>query len=64
MNPDRLAELEAERRFLLHSLDDLEREYEAGDVDLDDYDTLRDGYVSRAAAVLREALGNKALPGL
>ena len=54
MNPDRLAELEAERRFLLRSLDDLEREFEAGDVDTDDYTTLRDGYVSRAAAVLRE----------
>lgn len=54
MNPDRLADLEAERRFLLHSLDDLEREFEAGDVDLADYDTLRNGYVSRAAAVLRE----------
>lgn len=63
MNPDRLAELEAERRFLLHSLDDLEREYEAGDVDGDDYETLYDGYVSRAAAVLREIeQGRQALP--
>ena len=33
MNPDRLAELEEEQRFLLRSLSDLEREYEAGDVD-------------------------------
>lgn len=54
MNPDRLAELESERRFLLRSLDDLEREYAAGDVDDDDYSTLRDGYVARAASVLRE----------
>jgi hypothetical protein len=52
-NPDRLAELEEERRFLLRSLADLEREREAGDVDVDDYRTLRDGYTVRAAAVLR-----------
>ncbi len=51
---DRLAELEEERRFLLRSLDDLEREYGAGDVDVADYETLRDGYTVRAAAVLRE----------
>jgi tetratricopeptide (TPR) repeat protein len=53
VDPDRLAELEEERRFLLRSLDDLEAEHEAGDVDDDDYETLRDGYISRAAAVLR-----------
>ncbi len=53
MNPDTLAELEEERRFLLRSLADLEREYEAGDVDEDDYETLRDGYTARAAAVMR-----------
>jgi tetratricopeptide (TPR) repeat protein len=52
-NPDRLAELEEERRFLLRSLADLEREREAGDVDVDDYRTLRDGYTVRAASVLR-----------
>ncbi len=51
---DRLAELEEERRFLLRSLDDLENEFEAGDVDESDYETLRDGYTVRAAAVLRE----------
>ena len=51
---DRLAELEEERRFLLRSLDDLEREFEAGDVDESDYATLRDGYTVRAAAVLRQ----------
>jgi hypothetical protein len=53
MNPDALAELEEERRFLLRSLTDLEREHDAGDVDDDDYDVLRDGYTARAAAVLR-----------
>jgi tetratricopeptide (TPR) repeat protein len=50
---DGLAELEEERRFLLRSLDDLEREFEAGDVERDDYEVLRDGYTARAANVLR-----------
>jgi hypothetical protein len=50
---DRLAEMEDERRFLLSSLTDLEREHEAGDIDEDDYQTLKDGYTARAAAVLR-----------
>jgi cytochrome c-type biogenesis protein CcmH/NrfG len=53
MNPDRLAELEDERRFLLRSLADLDRELEAGDVDQHDFEVLRDGYTSRAANVLR-----------
>lgn len=51
---DRLAELEEERRYLLRSLMDLERERAAGDVDDDDYQTLKDGYTVRAAAVLRQ----------
>lgn len=51
---DRLAELEEERDFLLRSLDDLDREHEAGDVDETDYRTLRDGYTARAATVIRE----------
>lgn len=51
---DELAELEEERRFLLGSLKDLEREFAAGDVDLDDYTTLKDGYTVRAASVLRQ----------
>jgi tetratricopeptide (TPR) repeat protein len=57
---DQLAELEEERRFLLRSLADLEREYEAGDIDDADYHTLRDGYTVRAAAVLREIDGGHA----
>ncbi len=52
-DPDRLAELEEERAFLLRSLDDLDREHEAGDIDDADYTTLRDGYTARAATVLR-----------
>jgi hypothetical protein len=63
MNPDRLAELEEERSFLLRSLADLDREFEAGDVDADDYRTLRDGYTVRAAEVLRTIEdGRAALP--
>lgn len=63
MSPDRLAELEEERRFLLRSLRDLDRERDAGDVDEHDYETLRDGYTVRAAAVLREIdEGKAALP--
>lgn len=53
VDPDRLAELEEERRFLLRSIADLERERAAGDVEQGDYDALRDGYTARAAAVLR-----------
>jgi tetratricopeptide (TPR) repeat protein len=51
---DRFAGLEDERRFLLRSLTDLEREHDAGDVDDDDYRTLKDGYTARAAQVLRQ----------
>lgn len=45
--------LEEQRDFLLRSLEDLEREHAAGDVDEHDYVTLRDDYTARAAAVLR-----------
>jgi len=47
------SELEEERDFLLRSIDDLDREYEAGDLDEGDYRSLRDDYTARAAAVLR-----------
>lgn len=46
-------ELTEERDFLLKSLDDLEAEHEAGDVDDHDYTVLKDSYTARAAAVLR-----------
>ncbi len=54
MNPERMAELEEQRRFLLNSIRDIEREHEFGDVGDDDYQALHDGYVARAAAVMRE----------
>ena len=63
MNADQLAELEDERRFLLRSLRDLDAEMAAGDVEPDDYETLRDGYTKRAADVLRGIEeGQAALP--
>ena len=53
LDPDALAVLEEERAFLLRSLDDLEREHEAGDVDDADYETLKDDYTARAARTIR-----------
>ena len=49
----RLAALEEQRDFLLRSLDDLEREHDAGDVDDNDYLALEDDYTARAARVIR-----------
>ena len=43
LDPDELATLEEQRDFLLRSLEDLEREYEAGDLTDEDHRTLRDG---------------------
>ncbi|MCU1452584.1 MAG: hypothetical protein JWN46_730 [Acidimicrobiales bacterium] len=53
LDPDLLAALEEQRDFLLRSLDDLQREHDAGDLDDVDYQTLHDDYTSRAAEVLR-----------
>jgi cytochrome c-type biogenesis protein CcmH/NrfG len=47
------ARLEAERDVLLKSLDDLESEHAAGGIDDESYETLRDDYTARAAAVIR-----------
>ena len=46
-------QLEAERDFLLRSLDDLETERAAGGIDDESYRTLHDDYTARAAAVIR-----------
>lgn len=64
---DELAALEEQRSFLLKSLDDLDREHEAGDLDDDDYETLRNDYTVRAAEVLhaiedRQTIIDEALP--
>jgi tetratricopeptide (TPR) repeat protein len=53
VDPDRLADLEDEREFLLRSLDDLDDEYDAGNLDDDEYERLRDDYTARAAVVIR-----------
>lgn len=52
--------LEAERDFLLRSIDDLDAEQAAGDLAPDDYAALRDDYVARAAEVLRQLDGTAA----
>jgi hypothetical protein len=54
---DELAELEEQRRFLLRSIDDLEREHRAGDIDEADYNALHSDYTARAANVLRRIEG-------
>jgi tetratricopeptide (TPR) repeat protein len=53
LDPDTLAALEEQRDFLLRSLEDLEREHDAGDVDDHDYASLKDDYTARAARSIR-----------
>jgi hypothetical protein len=53
LDPDALATLEEQQRFLQRSLRDLESEHEAGDLDDDDYATLKHDYEERLAAVTR-----------
>ncbi|MEO7571044.1 MAG: hypothetical protein ABIX10_01280 [Acidimicrobiales bacterium] len=60
--PAALAALEDQRDFLLRSLEDLERERAAGDVDELDHAALRDDYTARAAAVLRAIEAGRAGP--
>jgi tetratricopeptide (TPR) repeat protein len=52
MSVDR-EELRDERDFLLRSLDDLEEEFAAGNIDDDTYRTLHDDYTARAARVIQ-----------
>lgn len=60
LDPDTLAALEEQRDFLLRSLDDLEREHEAGDVDDHDYQALKDDYTARAARMIRSIEAHEA----
>ncbi len=53
-NSDLRSELEEQQKFLLDSLRDLEREHRFGDLDDNDFETLRKDYVSRAAEVIRQ----------
>jgi len=53
IDPDDRDELERERDFLLKSLDDLETERAAGNIDDASYTELHDDYTARAAAAIR-----------
>jgi len=53
VNEEAREELEAERDFLMKSLDDLELEHESGGIDDESYEALRDDYTARAAATIR-----------
>lgn len=60
LDPDALAVLEEQRSFLRRSLDDLERENDAGDLEPDDYTTLKHDYEARLASVSRAVDEGKA----
>jgi tetratricopeptide (TPR) repeat protein len=60
LDPDTLAALEEQRDFLLRSLEDLEREHDAGDVDDHDYAALKDDYTARAARTIRAVEAHRA----
>jgi tetratricopeptide (TPR) repeat protein len=55
-------ELEEERDFLLGSLQDLEREHEAGELSERDYQALHADYTARAAVVLRALESGRSRP--
>ncbi len=54
--------LQTERDFLLASLEDLDDEFAAGDIDEHDYEQLKDAYTARAAAVLRSLQASDPTP--
>lgn len=64
LDPDELAALEDERDHLLASIEDLEAERAAGDIDDVDYRALLDDYTARAAAVLRAIEGGRPTPAV
>ena len=51
---ENIESLVIQRNFLLQSLRDLDDEFKAGDLDLDDYNSLRSDYVARTAQVIKE----------
>lgn len=66
-NSDTITDVEREllvdeRDQLLRSIDDLERELAAGDIDATDYQTLLDSYTSRASEVLQRLNGEVSRP--
>lgn len=60
LDPDALAALEEQRVFLRRSLADLELEHDAGDLEADDYRTLKRDYEARLASVERAVDEGKA----
>jgi tetratricopeptide (TPR) repeat protein len=52
-DPGDLEDLAAQREFLLRSIDDLDAELVAGNIDPDTYRVLHDDYTARASAVIR-----------
>src|SRR5437016_4720174 len=60
LDPDALAVLEEQRSFLKRSLDDLEREHDAGDLEAEDYEVLKHDYEKRLASVERAVSEGKA----
>ncbi|HEX4819759.1 MAG TPA: hypothetical protein VFV00_06090 [Acidimicrobiales bacterium] len=60
LDADALAALEEQRSFLRRSLEDLEREREAGDLDAEDYRTLKHDYGARLESVQRAVEEGKA----
>jgi tetratricopeptide (TPR) repeat protein len=60
LDPDALAVLEEQRAFLKRSLEDLEREHDAGDLDEVDYETLRHDYEARLGGVTKAVEEGKA----
>lgn len=53
--------LEEQKQFLLRSLLDLEREFEFGDIDSSDYESLRLDYVARTAEIIKQIEGIESL---
>ncbi len=60
-DPDQIVALEDELDVQLRSLDDLEAEFSAGDLDEGDYETLRDDYTIRVADTMRRLDNQKVL---
>lgn len=60
-DPDRVAALEEELAQQLASIKDLDAEYEAGDLEEDDYQTLTDDYTVRVADTMRRLRDQEAL---
>ena len=54
MSNENQASLEDQRTFLLNSIRELDEEFAVGDLDQDDYQSLRSDYVSRTAEVIKQ----------